>query len=99
MEQKLEIGGKEYTFVANRKAACALSNINNEDTSEMLDVMFFALLKTRHNMSKKEASELLDVAEEEYEIKDLLEFCTKMIDMVFTKAKENKKKIAFLSQK
>lgn len=102
MEEILEIGGKEYTFVVNRKAVCLLSDMEKDEKSEMLDNMFYALLKTKHNMTKQEVSELLDIAEKEYGINALLEFATAMINEVFTKAEESKNKfktIAFLNRK
>lgn len=105
MEQKLEIGGKEYTFFANRKSALLISKITeaNDDISkigELLDEMFYMLLKKKHDLSMEEVEELLDIAEQEYELKDLIEFCVKLLTTVFTEAEENKKKkIAFLSQK
>ena len=102
MEEILEIGGKEYTFVTNRKAICLLSEIQNGDKADMLDNMFYALLKTKHNMTKQEVSDLLDIAEKEYGVNALLEFASAMVNEVFTKAEENKKKyktIPFLNRK
>lgn len=102
MEETLEIGGKEYTFVANRKAVCLLSDMQNGDKAYMLDDMFYALLKTKHDLTKQEVSDLLDIAEKEYRINDLLEFATAFVNEVFTKAEENKKNyktIPFLDRK
>lgn len=103
MEQILEIGGKEYTFVVNRKVTCMLSDLQtNQDKSEMLDDMYYALLKTKHNLTKQEVSDLLDIAEQEYGINQLLSFATEMINEVFTQAEEKSKKyktIAFLNRK
>ena len=102
MEEILEIGGKEYTFVVNRKAVCLLSDLNKEDKADMLDNMFYALLKTKHNMTKKEVSDLLDIAEKEYGVNALMEFATALLNEVFTKAEGNKnnyKTIAFLNRK
>lgn len=102
MEEILEIGGKEYTFVANRKAVCLLADMQNGDKAYMLDDMFYALLKTKHNLTKQEVSDLLDVAEEEYGVNNLLKFATDFTNEVFTKAEENNKKykkIAFLDRK
>lgn len=101
IEPKLEINEKEYTFVANRKAICALSEYQNkQDKSEMLDDMFHALLKKEHNLSKEEVSELLDFAEQEYGTEQLMEFATEIINEAFTQVgKKQYKKIAFLNHK
>lgn len=103
MEEILEIGGKEYTFVANRKAVCLLSDMQNTNNkADMLDDMFYALLKTKHDLTKQEVSDLLDIAEKEYGINALLEFATAFVNEVFTKAEENKKNyktIPFLDRK
>lgn len=101
MEEKLEIGGKIYTFSANRKAICALSEIQEkEDKSEMLDEMFYALLKKEHNLSRQEISDLLDIAEEEYGVTQLLNFATEVINEAFTQAGEKKyKTIELLARK
>lgn len=101
MEETLEIGGKKYTFVANRKAVCLLADMQNvEDKADMLDDMFYALLKTKHNLTKEEVSDLLDIAEEEYGVKNLLDFATAFTNEVFTKVEGKKyKEIPFLSHK
>lgn len=103
MEQKLEINGKEYTFTANRKAACILASMQNATANEnedMLDIMFYALLKKEHNLSRQEVSALLDEAEKEYGAVQLLQFATELTNDVFTQAEETKfKKIEFLNRK
>lgn len=102
MDIKLEIGGKTYTFTANRKAVCLLTYSQKENNGELLDDMFYALLKKEHNLSKDEISELLDIAEQEYGVAQLIEFCTEVLEEVFQKAEENKKnykKIEFLNRK
>ena len=101
MEEILEIGGKEYIFTVNRKAICMLSDLQEKnDKTDMLDDMFYALLKTKHNLSKKEVSDLLDIAEEEYGVNQLLSFATELLNKVFQKAEEKKyKTIAFLNRK
>ena len=103
MEPKLEINGKEYTFIANRKAVCMLSDIQNSENKEnMLDDMFYALLKSKHNLTKKEVSDLLDIAEEEYGVQQLLEFASEVVNEAFTQAEEKQNKykvILFLNRK
>lgn len=100
MEPKLEINGKEYTFIANRKAVCLLSDMESKENKEnLLDDMFYALLKKAHNLSKDEVSDLLDVAEEEYGVNQLLEFATEVINEAFTQADKKYKTIEFLNRK
>lgn len=101
MEQNLEIGGKIYTFTANRKAVCALSEMQSiEDKSELLDEMFYALLKKHHNLTKQEISDLLDIAEEEYGVTQLLNFATEIVNEAFTPAVTKQYKvIEFLNRK
>ena len=101
IEPKLEINGKEYTFVANRKVACLMADLQNEENKEnMLDNMFYALLKKEHNLSKEEVSDLLDYAEEEYGVTQLLQFATEVVNEAFTQAeKKQYKTIEFLNRK
>lgn len=98
MITKLEIKGKEYILTANRKSASLLAGMeNNED---MIDEVFYALLKPEHNLSREEVSKLLDDAEEEYGVGQLLEFAGAITNEVFTPADEaNYKKIEFLNRK
>jgi len=98
METKLEINGKEYIFTANRKVACLLANVQQDEN--MLDDVFYALLKKEHNLSREEVSALLDKAEEEYGVSQLIEFVGAVAEEVFTQAEEKPyKKIEFLSRK
>ena len=104
MDIKLEIGGKTYTFTANRKAICALTNLQSKESTneDMIDDVFYAMLKKEHNLSREEISELLDVAEKEYGVGQLVQFCTAVLEEVFqTAEEENKqyKKIEFLNRK
>lgn len=98
MQTKLEIKGKEYILTANRKVACVLANISsiNED---MLDEAFYAMLKPEHNLSKQEVSALLDDAEQEYGVSQLIEFVGAITEEVFTEAETKYKKIEFLNRK
>lgn len=98
MKTKLEIKGKEYILTANRKVACVLANISsiNED---MLDEAFYAMLKPEHNLSRQEVSTLLDDAEQEYGVSQLIEFVGAITEEVFTEAETKYKKIEFLNRK
>lgn len=98
MQTKLEIKGKEYILTANRKVACVLANISsiNED---MLDEAFYAMLKPEHNLSREEVSALLDNAEQEYGVSQLIEFVGAITEEVFTEAETKYKKIEFLNRK
>jgi inorganic pyrophosphatase/exopolyphosphatase len=98
MQTKLEIKGKEYILTANRKVACVLANIStiNED---MLDEAFYAMLKPEHNLSREEVSKLLDEAEKEYGVSQLIEFVGAITEEVFTEAETKYKKIEFLNRK
>jgi len=100
-EPKLEINGKEYTFIANRKAACLIADLQNSENKEnMLDDMFYALLKRKHNLTREEVSDLLDYAEEEYGVTQLLQFATEVVNEAFTQAeKKQYKTIEFLNRK
>ena len=99
MEIKLEVKGKEYILTANRKVACILANVT-ELGENMLDDAFYALLKKEHNMSREEVSKLLDDAEQEYGVMQLIELVTKITEQVFTTAEETQyKKIEFLNRK
>ena len=100
-EPKLEINGKEYTFIANRKAACLIADLQNSENKEnMLDDMFYALLKRKHNLTREEVSDLLDYAEEEYGVTQLLQFATEVVNEAFTQAeKKQYKPIEFLNRK
>lgn len=104
MEEILEINGKEYVFVVNRKTLSIMSKLqaDKELDENSIDSMFYALLKPRHNLSMKEIEELLDVAEKEYGIKQLMQFATELINEVFTLGEEEQNKyktIAFLNRK
>lgn len=103
MDIKLEIGGKTYTFTINRKAACIIAQAQSQaDEGNLLDDVFYAMLKKEHNLSRQEVGELLDVAEEEYGITQLLTFCNEAIEEVFQQAEKNEKnykKIEFLNRK
>lgn len=98
MITKLEIKGKEYILTANRKTASILAGA--EKSEDMVDEVFYALLKKEHNLSREEVSKLLDDAEEEYGVAQLLEFVGAITEEVFTPADETKyKKIEFLNRK
>lgn len=103
MEEILEIDGKEYKFVVNRKVVGFMSDFSDsEDKSNMLDDMYYALLKSKHNMTRQEVSDLLDIAEKEYGVQQLMKFANELINEVFTQAEENNHKyktIAFLNRK
>lgn len=103
MKQNLEINNKIYTFSSNRKAICSLASLQNTNEPEnLLDELFYALLKKEHNLSRQEVSDLLDIAEEEYGTKQLLDFATALINEDFTQAEEKQKKfktIEFLNRK
>lgn len=101
MEIILEIDGKEYCFVSNRKAFSIIAGLNKDGDfgEDALDKICYALLKTKHNLTMEEVSELLDKAEEEYGVKQLTEFAQKMVEEVFsTEQDKNYKKIPYLAQ-
>ena len=98
MDIKLEIGGKTYTFTANRKVACILANMSNL-SEDMLDEVFYAMLKKEHNLSREEVSLLLDEAEKEYGVNQLIQFVGEITNEVFTDAETKYKKIEFLNRK
>lgn len=99
MDNKLEIDGKEYIFYANRKAICALADIqDSENKEDLLDELFYYLLKKEHDLTREEVSDLLDKAEEEYKVSDLLEFATEILNSTFTEANK-KKEIPLLVRK
>lgn len=99
MQTKLEIKGKEYILTANRKVACVLANTMSEKTEDMLDEAFYAMLKKEHNLSREQVSALLDDAEEEYGVGQLIEFVGAITEEVFTEAETKYKKIEFLNRK
>lgn len=97
----LEIDGEEYSFVANRKAFSIIAGAtdNGKLGENSIDTIFYALLKTKHNLSMEEVSDLLDKAEKEYGIKQLTEFAQKMVEEVFSTEQEKKyKTIPYLAQ-
>lgn len=101
MEVILEIDGKEYCFVANRKAFSIIASAteNGKLNENSIDTIFYALLKMKHNLSMQEVSDLLDKAEEEYGIQQLTEFAQKMVEEVFSAEQEKKyKPIPYLAQ-
>ena len=99
MEEKLKIGGIEYTFKVNRKAVSILGKLG-QDEENMIDKMYYALLKAKHDMSMEEVSDLLDIAEKEYGLENLMQFATEMVNEVFTPVQEKKyKEIPFLKHK
>lgn len=98
MITKLEIKGKEYILTANRKSASLLAGAEKDEN--MIDEIFYALLKPEHNFSREEVSELLNDAEEEYGVGQLLDLVGVITEEVFTTADETKyKKIEFLNRK
>lgn len=99
MQTKLEINEKEYVLTANRKVACILANISSGSPEDMLDETFYALLKQEHNLSREEVSELLDYAEQEYGVQQLIEFVGAITEEVFSAAEKKYKKIEFLNRK
>lgn len=99
MQTKLEINGKEYILTANRKVACILANMTSGLSEDMLDEAFYAMLKQAHNLSREEVSELLDYAEQEYGVQQLIEFVGAMTEAVFSTAEKKYKKIEFLNRK
>lgn len=98
MQEKLEINGKEYILTANRKVACVLANMNGL-SEDMLDEAFYAMLKQEHNLSREDVSKLLDEAEKEYGVSQLIEFVGAITNEVFTEAETKYKKIEFLNRK
>lgn len=98
MQTKLEVNGKEYILTANRKVACILANMS-EVSEDMLDDAFYAMLKKEHNLSRAEVSAILDDAEQEYGVAQLIEFVGAITNEVFTEAEKNYKKIEFLNRK
>ena len=99
MQTKLEINCKEYILTANRKVACVLANTMSGVNEDMLDDAFYAMLKPEHNLSREEVSALLDDAEKEYGVSQLIEFVGAITNEVFTEAEKNYKKIEFLNRK
>lgn len=98
MQTKLEINGKEYILTANRKVACVLANMSSI-SEDMLDEAFYAMLKQEHNLSREDVSKLLDEAEKEYGVSQLIEFVGAITNEVFTEAETKYKKIEFLNRK
>lgn len=98
MQTKLEIKGKEYILTANRKVACVLANMSSI-SEDMLDEAFYAMLKQEHNLSREDVSKLLDEAEKEYGVSQLIEFVGAITNEVFTEAETKYKKIEFLNRK
>jgi inorganic pyrophosphatase/exopolyphosphatase len=98
MQTKLEINGKEYILTVNRKVACILANMSNV-SEDMLDEAFYAMLKKEHNLSREQVSELLDQAEKEYGVSQLIELVGAVTEEVFTEAETKYKKIEFLNRK
>ena len=65
MEEILEIGGKEYIFTVNRKAICMLSDLQEKnDKTDMLDAMFYALLKIFDNTTLNASSTYKPISHE-----------------------------------
>ena len=98
MQTKLEIKGKEYILTANRKVACVLANMSSL-SEDMLDEAFYAMLKQEHNLTREQVSSLLDEAEKEYGVSQLIEFVGAITNEVFTEAETEYKKIEFLNRK
>lgn len=101
MEERLEIAGKEYVFTVNRKAFLSMSQMQEElqnaqkggeVSGEILDKMAYAYLKPYHkDITMTEVSKILDEAEKEYGIKQLMEFLMKLGEEVFMEAQEKDK--------
>ncbi len=112
-KETLEIGGKEYTFAANRKARVVFNNliqkkyaserlnaaqaISNVSTEEILTLTTCALLSEHHKLSLEETAKLRDLASSEEEYGDSFD---EFINKLFEKTVVvGKKTIDFLGQK
>lgn len=114
MEERLEIGGVEYIFTCNRRAALQLSKMQGDMKNihkngdnvplDMLDKMAYAfLLAKQPDITMEKVSELLDQMEQEYGLTQTIEFLNKFGEEVFTQANEEQKDkykvIPFLARK
>lgn len=114
MEEVLEIGGVEYIFTCNRRAALQLSKMQGEMKNlhkngdnvplDMLDKMAYAfLLAKQPDITMEKVGEILDQMEEEYGLSQTIEFLNRFGEEVFTQANEDQenkyKVIPFLVRK
>lgn len=107
MKHELEIGGKVYELVANRKVSTLMEKCIKVDAKGNANIevpektiMFRALLSTKHpELSELECEQLLEQADEEYGVSQMNNAIQQMINTVFTQdSNTSHKKISWLKE-